>query len=323
MRKIELFDEIVDETQEMRGAFCETMMHLALENEKIVLLDADLMSAMGTTPFKKKFAERTIDCGIQEANMVGVASGLSATGKIPFAHSFGPFITRRACDQIFVSAAYAHLNVKLIGSDPGITAQVNGGTHMPFEDMGLMRSIPQVMAIEPTDISVLKSVLRQMSEMYGVQYMRLVRKSCKRIYKDDQDFEIGKAITIKEGRDLTFIASGYCVANAIEASRQLHKLGIDAGVIDMFTWKPIDEDAIVKAAVTSKAIVTCENHNVTTGLAAAVSDVIVRHHPVVMERIGVHDRFGQVGNLDFLAGEYGLRAEDMIETAKKVIARKE
>lgn len=313
---------ILDERDEMRNAFCETLMELAGAHEDIVLLDADLMSAMGTMPFKIRFPHRAIDCGIQEANMVGVAAGLSVAGMIPFAHSFGPFITRRACDQIFVSAAFAELNVKLIGSDPGITAKINGATHMPFEDMGIMRSIPNTVVIEPTDITVLKSVLKQMVASYGVHYMRLVRKECKKIYRDNQEFEIGKAIIHSLGKDVTFIASGYCVANAVEAAQCLKNVGIDAGVIDMFTWKPIDEAAILEACKVSGSLVTCENHNITTGLGAAVSEVVVRNHPCPMEMIGVYDCFGQVGNLDYLAKAYRLTSHDMVEAAQRAVSRK-
>lgn len=311
-----------NETQEMRKAFCDALLDLADANEQIVLLDADLMGAMGTKPFQSKFPDRTIDCGIQEANMVGAACGMSAAGLIPFVHTFGPFMTRRVCDQVFVSGAYAKLNVKLIGSDPGITAQANGGTHMPFEDMGIMRSIPEVTVVEPTDITMMKAVIKEMSGLYGIFYMRLVRKQCIKIYEEGTDFEIGKSRFLREGSDVTLIASGYCVAEALKAAVELEHAGISARVIDMFTWKPIDEQAIVAAADETGAIVTCENHNITTGLGAAVSEIIVRHAPVPMEFIGVQDRFGQVGTLDFLAKEYQLDAASIAAAAKKAIGRK-
>lgn len=314
---------IENETQEMRKAFCDELIKIADEDPQIVLLDADLMGAMGTKPFQQKYPEKTIDCGIQEANMVGVACGLSAVGKIPIAHTFAPFMTRRACDQIFVSGAYAQLNVKLIGSDPGITAQANGGTHMPFEDMGIMMNIPDVTVIEPVDITAMRQILNQMHKAYGVHYMRLVRKNCKKIYSDGTNVQIGKANMLKQGTDVTVIASGFCVSEALEAAEILEKENISVRVLDMFTWKPIDEAAINAAATETGAIVTCENHNRFTGLGGAVASVTARLQPVPIEFIGVDDRFGQVGDLSFLAKEYQLDKTSILSAIKKVLKRKE
>lgn len=314
--------ELAPETMEMRKAFCDTLMEMAKEDKNLIVMDADLMGAMGTKPFAKEFPEQTIDCGIQEANMIGVAAGLSAVGKIPFVHSFGPFITRRACDQIFMSGAYAKLNVKLVGSDPGITAQINGGTHMPFEDMGIMRGIPQMTIVEPTDITMLKSVMRQMKETYGMFYMRLVRKSCIKIFEDGSEFEIGKAVTLREGTDVTIFASGFCTAEALKAADSLEKEGISAEVINIFTWKPIDVEAIVKSAEKTKAVVTAENHNVINGLGSAVAEVLGKNCPTPMEMIGVQDQFGEVGNLDYLAERFELKAENIAEAARKAVKRK-
>lgn len=314
--------ELAPETMEMRKAFCDTLMEMAKEDKNLIVMDADLMGAMGTKPFAKEFPEQTIDCGIQEANMIGVAAGLSAVGKIPFVHSFGPFITRRACDQIFMSGAYAKLNVKLVGSDPGITAQINGGTHMPFEDMGIMRGIPQMTIVEPTDITMLKSVMRQMKETYGMFYMRLVRKSCIKIFEDGSEFEIGKAVTLREGTDVTIFASGFCTAEALKAADSLEKEGISAEVINIFTWKPIDVEAIVKSAEKTKAVVTAENHNVINGLGSAVAEVLGKNCPTPMEMIGVQDQFGEVGNLDYLAERFELKAENIAEAARKAVKKK-
>lgn len=320
---IKVVKELKPEEIEMRKAFCDTLMEMAEQDRNVVVLDGDLMGAMGTKPFAEKYPEQTLDCGIQEANMVGVAAGLSAVGKIPFAHSFGPFITRRACDQIFMSGAYAKLNVKLIGSDPGITAQINGGTHMPFEDMGIMRGIPEMTIVEPTDIAMLKSVMKQMKETYGMYYMRLVRKSCIKVFEDGSEFQIGKAVPLRDGTDVTIIASGYCTAEAIKAADILEKEGIQAKVINMFTWKPIDEEAIIEAAEKTKAIVTAENHNVINGLGSAVTEVAAKNSPVPIEMVGVQDLFGEVGNLEYLAERFHLKAEDIAEAARKVLRRKE
>ncbi len=311
-----------DDVQDMRDAYCEVMCAMAEENENIVALDADLMGAMGMKPFAQKYPERTFDCGIQEANMIGVACGLSVWGKIPFAHTFGPFCTRRACDQIFMSGAYNKANVKVVGSDPGITAAYNGGTHMPFEDMGIMRGIPTMTVVEPTDIVMLKALLPQIANTYGMFYMRLVRKSVAKIYDTGSEFEIGKAALLRDGSDVTIIASGYCVAEALKAADELAKEGISARVYDMFTWKPLDDEAIIKAAKETGAIVTAENHNVVSGLGAAVSSVLVKNHPVPQEMVGVQDEFGEVGPVDYLRERFGLTDQNIVSAVKKVLQRK-
>lgn len=314
--------QFVNENRDMRAGYCEGMMKLAEQDKRIIALDADLMSAMGMKPFAEKYPEQTVDCGIQEANMVGVACGMSAAGMIPFAHTFAPFITRRACDQVFMSGAYAKQNVKLIGSDPGITAQLNGGTHMPFEDMGIMRGIPTMTVIEPTDITMLQNLLPQAAARYGMVYMRLVRKAVKKVYEEGSTFEIGKAVKLKDGRDVTIIASGFCVSEAMEAAQKLEQEGISARVLDMFTWKPLDEQAILDAVKDTGAIVTAENHNVVNGLGSAVSDFIVKNALAPMEMVGVQDEFGEVGKLDYLSERFGLRAENIMQAVKKAVTRK-
>lgn len=311
------------DTRMMRDAYCKTLMDLAENNKNIVVLDADLMSSMGMKPFLKKYPDRTFNCGVAEANMVGIASGLSATGKIPYAHSFGPFASRRCYDQIFLSGAYAKSNIRVVGSDPGITAAYNGGTHMPFEDMGIWRNIPNVTIIEPTDCAMLEDVVRQTSEMFGVFYMRLLRKQPIKIYEEGSTFDIGRGITLKEGQDVTLIASGWLVSEALTAAEQLEEEGISARVVNIFTWKPIDKELVIRSAKETKAIVTVENHNIINGLGSAVAEVLVENVLVPMERIGSKDRFGQVGQVDFLQKEYEMTAEDIKKQARKVIKRKE
>ena len=319
---IRVVKELQDEKIAMRDAYCQTLMELAENNKDIIVMDADLMGAMGTKPFQQKFPEQTVDCGIQEANMIGVACGLSAVGKIPFAHTFAPFCTRRACDQIFMSGAYAHSNVKVVGSDPGITAQINGGTHMPFEDMGIMRGIPTMTVLEPTDVTMLKWIIKKIAGEYGMHYMRLVRKGCVKVYEDDSTFEWGKALLLKDGKDITLISSGYCVAESLKAAAALEEQGISARVLNIYCWKPIDADAIIKAAKETGAIVTCENHNVINGLGSAVAEVLAKNCPTPVEMIGVQDQFGQVGYIPFLSEFYKLNAPDIVEAAKKALARK-
>lgn len=319
---IKVCEKIENAAMDMRDAYCSTLMKLAETDSRIMVLDADLMGAMGTKPFAKSYPDQTVDCGIQEANMVGVACGLSAAGKIPFAHTFAPFMTRRACDQIFMSAAYAKMNVKLVGSDPGITAQLNGGTHMPFEDMGIMRLIPTMTVIEPTDVVMLQNLLPKIAAEYGVCYMRLVRKSVKAVYESGSDFTIGKAVTLREGTDATIIASGFCVAEAIEAANQLSAEGIHVRLLDMFTWKPLDEEAVLLAAERTGAIVTAENHNIINGLGCAVAQTLAGKHPAPVEMVGVHDQFGEVGKLDYLAERFGLKAHHIADAVRRAIARK-
>ena len=314
--------EIIAEKVAMRDAFCDTLIALAEKNKDIFLLDADLMGAMGTKPFQKAFPERTIDCGIQEANMIGVAAGLAAQGKVPFAHTFGIFATRRACDQIFVSCAYAGLNVKIIGSDPGVTAALNGGTHMPFEDLGIMRAMPEVTVIEPTDITMIKDILPKVADMKGVVYLRLVRKSCEGIYEPGSTFTIGNANVLMQGSDVTIIAMGYCVGQALIAAKELKMQGIHARVIDMFTLKPLDRNAIIDAVKETGAVVTVENHYVNNGLGSAVAEVLCEECPAPMIRLGSQDRFGEVGSRDFLADKFVINARAITEAVLKVIKKK-
>lgn len=322
MGKVILAKERGNDVSDMRTAYCESMMDLAAKDDRIVALDADLMGAMGMKPFAKAYPERTIDCGIQEANMIGTACGMAVWGKIPFAHTFGPFCTRRACDQIFMSGAYNKANVKVVGSDPGITAAYNGGTHMPFEDMGIMRGIPTMTVIEPTDIVQLKNLMPQIADQYGMMYMRLVRKGVRKVYEEGSTFEIGKAAKLTEGNDVTIIASGFCVAEALDAADKLKAEGINARVLNMFTWKPLDEEAVLAAAKETGAIVTAENHNVVNGLGSAISDLVVKNTPVPMEMVGVQDEFGEVGPVNYLRERFGLTDENIIDAVHKVLKRK-
>jgi transketolase len=310
------------EEVEMRKVYIETLIGLAEKNCQVMTLEADLMSCVGTKAFGERYPDRYINCGIQEANMFGIAAGLSATGKIPYAHTFAPFCTRRACDQIFMSCAYAKLNVKIIGSDPGITAALNGGTHMPFEDVGIMRTIPGMAVIEPTDTVMLRDMITKIAEKYGTHYIRMARRTVTKVYEAGSKFEIGKAVQIRDGSDLTIIAAGFCVAEAIKAAAILAKQGISARVIDMFTIKPIDKEAIVKAAAETGAIVTAENHNIINGLGSAVAEVLAENRPIPLERVGVQDVFGEVGPVDYLAERFELTARDIVKKAERVLKRK-
>nr|WP_319472709.1 transketolase family protein [uncultured Sphaerochaeta sp.] len=307
------------EMKEMRGVYCDTLLTLAEDDERIMVLEADLMKASGTIPFKQRFPERAVDVGVAEANLVGVAAGLSAGGKIPFAATFGCFASRRVFDQFFISANYAKLNVKLVGTDPGISAAFNGGTHMPFEDIGLMRMIPDLTILEPSDPVSLKALVRQCAEHYGCTYMRLHRKAIQPLYEADEAFTLGKGKILKEGTDVTIIALGaILVPEAIKASDMLKKQGISAAVIDMHTIKPLDEDLVLTYAKKTGAIVTAENHQVAGGLGAAVANLLSTRLPTPMAMVGIHDEFGQVGTQDWLQAYYKLTAEEIVRKALSI-----
>lgn len=310
-----------DETA-MRDVYCKTLIGLAEKDPKVVVLDADLAKSMGMVPFQKAFPDRFFDVGIQEANMIGVAAGLSATGKIPFAHSFAPFASRRCYDQVFLSCGYAKLNVRIVGSDPGITAAYNGGTHMPFEDMGIMRNIPDITILEPVDAAMLKDLVEQTADRYGVFYIRLLRKNAVRIYEEGSKFEIGKGVHLRDGRDATIIATGIMVEEALKAAELLEKEEISARVVNIFTLKPIDKEIIIKSARETGAIVTAENHNIINGLGSAVAEVLSENLPTPLERVGVKDLFGEVGPVDYLKKRYEMTAEDIAEKVRTAVARK-
>jgi len=315
-------DSIETSKTMMRDACCQGLLDAAEKNENVVVLDADLVNSSGLKPFFKYYPERAFDCGIAEANMIGIAAGLSAAGKIPFTHTFGCFASRRVCDQIMISCSYAHLNVKMIGSDPGVTAAKNGGTHMPFEDMAVLRAIPEITLIEPTDPVMMRALVGQLVDAYGVYYIRMVRKEAAAIYEEGSSFEIGKGNVLVPGNDLTVFASGIMVEEAIKASTLLKEEGIKARVVDMFTWKPLDTELVERCAQETGCFVTAENHNVYGGLGSAIAEATVQGTPVPIEMVGVKDRFGQVGSVDFLKKEYNLTAIDIYDAAKRALERK-
>lgn len=310
------------EAREMRAVYCETLQQLARENDRIAVLDADLVGSSGTKPFFNEFPDRAIDCGIQENNMIGVAAGMSAAGMIPFAHSFGPFASRRCVDQIFISCAYAKLNVRIVGSDPGVTAAYNGGTHMPFEDMGALMSIPQITLLEPTDSVQLRWMIRQLEKEYGVYYIRMLRKNAVGVFEEGSDFELGKIARLKEGADVAIVCSGILVGEALKAAAALEAQGVSAAVLNAFTWKPLDAETLAEYAAKCGCVVTAENHNIIGGLGAAVAASLARTRPVPVEMVGVNDEFGEVGTEDFLRKRFDLTADHIIRAAKAAIARK-
>lgn len=317
-----VMSQIHPEDLEMRMTFASTMAELAEQDEAVVYFDCDVINSIGMTDFSKNYPDRCVNCGIQEANMISAAAGASAVGLKPFTHTFGPFAGRRVIDQVYISAAYAQLNVRMFGSDAGITASYNGGTHMPIEDMGLLRTIPEVTLLEPTDSVMLADLMRQTKDMYGVFYIRITRKVTDRIFAEGSTFEIGKAATLRDGSDVTLITSGYCTSDTLKAADLLAQEGISARVLNVFTWKPIDHAAITAAAQQTGAIVTIENHNIVNGLGSAVAEVTGEACPVPIKRIGVPDVFGEVGSIDYLKDIFHMTVEDIVSAAKHVIARK-
>ena len=307
---------------ELRKVFADTLARMMDQNTDVVYLEADLGGAIGTTRLFREYPKQAFDLGIMEANMVGVGAGMSIKGKIPFMHSFGTFTSRRCADQTFISGNYNKANIKLVGSDPGITAEANGGTHMPFEDMGIYRSFPEMTILDVAEPYLLEQVLKQMAQQYGVMYIRFPRKEKEEYYKGTENIEIGKGNVVRDGKDATVIASGIEVPAALAAAEILEKEGIRVRVVDMFTVKPLDRELVIQCAKETGAIVTAENHNMYGGLGSAVAEVVAEEARVPFARVGVPDCFGEVGDKAFLAQKFGLTPEHIAEKVKKVIAEK-
>lgn len=306
----------------LRETYVDCLLDAAAKDERIVLLEADLSKAAGTGRFKQTYPDRLVNVGIAEANMVGVAAGMSAMGKIPFTHTFTAFATRRCCDQVTLSVAYAGLNVKLMGSDPGVTAELNGGTHMSMEDVAIMRNIPGMTIYEPVDSVQLRAIFPQIVEAPGPVYIRLLRRNAVKVYEEGTEFTLGKGTMLKEGSDVTIIASGILVAEAVKAAEALKAEGIDAEVINIHTIKPLDEAMVLASAKKTGAVVTAENHNIIGALGGAVSEFLSENYPVPVVKVGVKDHFGEVGSTDFLMDKYGLRAANIVEAARKAVSMK-
>ncbi|KGQ62021.1 transketolase family protein [Gallibacterium anatis] len=302
------------DTLEMRAVYASTMAELIQENPLIIDLEADLMSSMSMDKVQKLYPKHVINCGIMEAHSIGLAAGMSIAGHIPFFHTFTAFASRRCLDQLFMSVDYQQNNVKVIASDAGITSAHNGGTHMSFEDMGIVRGLASAVVMEMTDAAMMKSIVRQLASLKGFYWVRTIRKQATKIYSDNEEFVIGKAKVLQQGKDVTLIANGIMVAEALRAADILaEQHQISAAVIDMFTLKPIDTETIVKFAQQTGKVVTCENHSIENGLGSAVAEVLVEHCPVPMRRVGIKQRYGQVGTVDFLQKEYQLTAEDIVK----------
>ena len=309
--------------EDYKGVFGRTIEALAGEDPDVIYLDADLMNSFGTYGFWQRNKRQAINCGVSEANMMGVAAGLSAGGKKPYVHSFGPFASRRSFDQIFISIAYAGNSVRVFGSDPGVTAAFNGGTHMPFEDVALMRAVPGSTVIDVSDASLLEWVVREIKDRAGLTYVRTTRKKYPALYSKDHPFAIGKGEVLREGADATVIACGLMAGEALKAAKILADSGISVRVVDMFTIKPVDAGLIIRCAEETGCIVTAENHNLIGGLGDAVCDVLLGNDcAATMRKIGVSEAFGSVGPQDYLQEHYGLTAGAVAEAVTEALKAK-
>ena len=304
-----------------REGYGAGLVEVGKEHENLVVLDADLAEATKTNMFKKEFPDRHIDCGIAESNMMGVAAGLAATGKVPFASSFAMFSAGRAFEQIRNSIGYPHLNVKIGATHAGISVGEDGATHQCNEDIALMRTIPGMVIINPSDYVEAIAAVKAAYEYVGPCYLRFGRLAVPVINDTpDYKFEIGKAVTLREGKDVTIIATGLTVSTSLEAAELLEKDGILAKVINMHTIKPIDKEAIINAAKETGKVVTVEEHSVIGGLGSAVCSVLSENYPTLVKKIGVYDRYGESGPATELVKKYGLDGEGIYNSVKEFLA---
>lgn len=307
---------------EMRQAFALELEKAMNENENIVVLNADLAKPNGMGNFSEKFPDRAINVGIAEQNMASIAAGMSSYGLIPFICSFTPFATRRICDQIAVSICYANQNVKIVGTDPGISAEYNGGTHMSFEDIGVLRSIPNMVIFEPVDNVQLGNMFPKILKYEGPVYIRMFRKNTSDIFDANEKFDLFKSKMIKEGADVSIFCSGLTTSDVLEADKILQSENINAEIINIHTIKPIDSEGVLKSIRKTGCAVTVENHNVIGGLRSAIAEVSASGCPVPIEFIGINDKFGQVGKMPYLKETYHMTSNDIVSAVHKVLKRK-
>lgn len=305
-----------------RDAYGKALVELGEKNPNVLVLDADLAAATKTGAFKKAFPERFFDTGIAEGNMMGVAAGLATTGYTVFASSFAMFSAGRAFEQVRNTIAYPHLNVKIGATHAGISVGEDGASHQCCEDIALMRSIPGMVILNPADDIEARAAVLAAAEHDGPVYMRFGRLAVPRIFDEDYKFEIGKAVTLKEGSDVTIIATGLMVNEAIEAAKTLEADGISVELINMHTIKPLDKEAVIKAAKKTGCIVTAEEHNVIGGLGDAVCDAVCEEYPVPVVKLGVEDTFGKSGPAVELLHIFGLDADNIVKKAKLAISKK-
>ncbi len=299
-----------------RKSYGEALLELGRENENVVVLDADLSNATKTSLFAKEFPKRFFDMGIAEANMIGTAAGLATCGKIAYASTFAAFAAGRAYDQIRCSVAYPKLNVKICATHSGITVGEDGATHQMIEDLALMRTMPNMTVLCTSDDLETKWAVKEISKIEGPVYLRLARMKTRKIYDENQKFEIGKAVQIGEGTDATIFATGITVEQAIIVKEELEKQGINVRVVDMHTIKPIDEKMILKCARETKKLISIEDHNIIGGLGSAIAEVLTQEEPKKLTRLGIKDTFGKSGKAEQLIKYFGISSSDIISLLK-------
>lgn len=306
---------------EMRAVYAQCMAELMKADKNVCILDADLARANGTLGMYSDFPEQMFDVGIAEQNMASIGAGLASYGFKPYIQSFTAFATRRICDQIAISICYAKQNVKVVGTDPGMYAELNGGTHMSFEDIAVLRSIPGIVIFEPVDAVQLKAAMPVINDYEGCVYIRLFRKEAPVVFGEDYQFDIFKADQLREGSDVSIFVSGQLTTDVLAAADRLAQEGIKADVYNIHTIKPIDREAVLASAKKTGCVLTVENHNVIGGLHSAVTETLATSKiPVVA--VGVNDRWGEVGKVPYLSQTLGLNADNIVAKAKEAIAVK-
>ncbi len=307
---------------EMRAIYAECLDRLMEQDKHVVLLDADLAKASGTIKLREKYyGTQIFDCGVAEQNMASIAAGLSSYGFKPWIESFTPFATRRICDQIAISIAYAKQNVKIVGTDPGISAELNGGTHMSMEDIGVLRSIPGIVIFEPVDGVQLRAAMPVLNAYDGCVYIRLFRKQLPDVFGEGYAFDLFKADQLRDGRDLSIFVSGMLTKDVLDAAEALEAEGISCDVWNIHTIKPVDRESVIASARKTGAVLTVENHNVIGGLRSAVLETLAEDR-IPVKGVGITDRFSEVGKLPYLKEATGLTKENVIKTAKEAILLK-
>lgn len=310
------------DTKATRFGYSDGLLILGERHNDVVVLDADLSKSTTTYRFREKFPERSFNVGIAEQNMLGIAGGLALAGKTPYVSTYGVFVAGRAFDQIRTTICYSELNVKIGGAHGGISVGPDGATHQALEEIALMRVLPEMKVIVPCDYIETRKATIASYDIKGPVYIRFGREPVPIITTDETPFIFGKGEVFKEGKDLSIIACGPLVCEAIDAAEELSKEGISARVINLHTVKPIDEEIIINAARQTGAIVTAEEHQLFAGFGSAIAEVVVRDYPVPMEFVGINDTFGESGEPDELMRAYGITAKDIYEKSKKVLARK-
>ncbi|OGV33062.1 MAG: hypothetical protein A2020_07885 [Lentisphaerae bacterium GWF2_45_14] len=308
--------------KEMRAVYAETLNELMEENNNVLCVEADLSKASGTNPTViDKNKERFVNCGVSEANMIGVGAGLAREGKIPFCASFSCFASRRVYDQVTISCAYANNNVKVVGTAPGITQGPNGGTHMCFQDLAIMRAMPNMHVYSPCDVYELKAVMRYMAKEKQPTYMQLIRSQVGKVFDETYVFNPNKAVVLKEGSDVTLVSTGYMTQFTPKAAERLEAAGISVEVLHYPSVKPFDEKTLIASAKKTRAVVTVENQNIIGGLGGAVCEVLSENCPTLVKRLGIPDRFGEVATEEYLFKKHGFGLEHIISACMKMAKR--